>query len=626
MPGKNKNINLAILHDFLSRAEQAGISPEQIKRIRNYFDSDRHLLHLNRCPDIIHVMEFITGLREDYPPDTEKLAEDLDGREFIKILNSLDQWTNVDERIFRILSLEEIWPEEEDSFFYKARKDIMNNPSEDIYSLLVERLSEKGYSKEEVFSKAMEYIGWSVTGNDGQATSLGRFVLGKDMKAMTAMAVKAGITDDIAELYIVNAPEKFQKDKGLFYQCAKNDKETSVTHIIELLLKKDPAAYKEDVLFLIDSLKEPYTVFIAAFLLLKYYPDTMKDPAYKLGEKAAIEILPAENDKHINDKLEFAAGFRWLKFRIIDWLLSNFGMEAKKIITTYREENTALRLEYYELVARHLGEESLDILVEGLLKNFNEKSIYGNIDYKAYVKKLLSLITPHDYSRFRDKIESHFAGISNKKAQELVSKALKQKADRRPKPQDFSHDNRWLFDEFAADTEKELLKKILPWQKKNTYPVQSIDFYMDEDSFEEGSYGIQKVNVLCEDGTAGTFMCTHACDWLYHILLSFRTDHNYDDDMLNIMSTSRIPLAVLVHELLKMADSISSKLEESGGTTKKIRNTFYIYHDTYGTLKEFEQNIKRDMQNLFTDEKSAADFTYRCYSDPKKQQWLMEQC
>ncbi len=528
--------NKKAIADLYRNIQNTDVSSGQLSRIQNYIKEDNiiYKYRFSEVQDILHVLGYVAGLKDDYPKD---ITKKLDGFDFMKIFNPLNKWSQTDVRLLTVLSDMKTWKKQKKNFYRRFRDEILNKPDKNIYSLLLEKLIDAGFDEKKVLKQSLKFNSPALVSKSGIISSFGRYVLNEKTSEVISLSKKLGRLNQVVRLFLTGTPGKFDENAEIIIEDAKSDGDSGIVYLLGTLLEAKKEPFLTDVIALTKNFKDPFYKFSTAFYLMKYVPEQYRDYAFKLGKEVSMEVLGKDEDNIISLAF-FADGFDSFKLRIADWMLKNFGKESKEFVAKYKEKNDAVRLKYYILLIDYLGEDSLDLLVRGLLYRTDK-------NYKRDVKTMISMISLYDHSAYNDKIEKSYAKVKDPQIKKIIANAIKpKKASKKSSKvkKDFP-EKRWLFDELATGIVKSLAEEIKEKKKAFTSPVQTITAFMDEEGILDMiSWGIDKIEFTLENGKTLKFAIY---DQLYDagVLDAFIKKYNYDYDTFNWGDTFRLPFS-----------------------------------------------------------------------------------
>lgn len=307
----------------------AGAEPLRLAALRGHYASEL-------AGEVPEGEEFLSWCRYilgavDAIPETSQLFRSGSVDAFIQAVLAIDgAWHTIDDRIVDCLV-------RDTDVRKRALVDLCERAEEvNAMPALLARLALHAIREGEVhfarFRRA-EFV------REGVPTPYGAFVLAQEPAWAIARAEETGSATPLAELYLAHAPERFTSHRKALLSALR----TPIDHAFFLgaLGRHRGTIAAEDLETILASLGNPNANaiphFVAAFHLRRDFP-AWSDRAFEVAAGFAEDVLCAKKDPFLDATYDYANGHRSLKPRLIEWLLTNYGARAKKLVAAYEEE------------------------------------------------------------------------------------------------------------------------------------------------------------------------------------------------------------------------------------------------------------------------------------------------
>jgi hypothetical protein len=358
------------------------------------------------------IVQFITGKTNVMPPQRR---EDTYG--FSSLPDALaapDAWTFVDRRIIKFIASRAFYyrqPEHtyftgyHDEFFGWFKKRIAaETDAAPAWPRVADALLDAGLDADALLRSSLRELDEHIARPDGTPTSYGAWLLAQTrdparLASIMAMAGEYdGVRSGIVGLLIRNDLALFAKvaDKLLVLEASESGEVHLPHEAYAQLCAVDPDKYAPVVL---DALAKTTcigcTAEVAKILAERCGPGRRA----KAREVAVATLAGISDRRNKEDRL-------WFTFdgkigdgvaHYVDWMAGAFGTDVKDAIFGFAENTKVFDLDVAEAIARHLGQDGVDALAEGL-----NMTVDGN-DLAAHYRRMFAMLAPLDWSKYHAK-------------------------------------------------------------------------------------------------------------------------------------------------------------------------------------------------------------------------------
>ncbi|HEY5936742.1 MAG TPA: hypothetical protein VIU61_18970, partial [Kofleriaceae bacterium] len=389
--------------------------------------------------------------------------------------------------------------------------------------------------------------------------------------------------------------------------------------LAEVMLEADAKRYEKQAVALMAKLTDPVPAVLSARNLERFFPGKYRADVKRLllatikGESSSFLYDDSATDTH-----EVVYKMAW----------KVLGEEAFEIWNVYKEENDALRLDFFATIAKQAKAKALPWLIEGLVYPKDPKTEYGGINHAKYVQRMLEILKPYDLAPYRERIAKVFAKNTNKKIREQIDRVLgtaKAVKGKKAKTKPLAGKDGFRFEAYAAAVTKAALaaakKEALP------SPIERVKL--------GGMQGEVQLNWLLIEGVGEPVQIQLAVPRSklpLHVdlsggeqpLASFAKRHGLEDDEIPRWGDMyKLPWCVLLHEQILAAEAIAAGLAKQGHKLAKRCKVGVGEDDNFWeSTKSFERMARSEVTAM--PEVQQADFAAVCFEDPKKQRWLLK--
>ncbi|MFZ5442218.1 MAG: hypothetical protein ACOZQL_19575 [Myxococcota bacterium] len=468
-------------------------------------------------------------------------------------------------------------------------------PAEPIFEEAQELFRARGLWKreEDVIASLMGHLAGHLT-DDGQLTSTGRWLLAQlDANADRVLRL-AG--EDVARLYrLLLAHRRPLFDRLLPTLQPKEDHQRSF--LAEVLLDADAQGYEQAAVALMAGLKEPIPMVLSARNLVKHFAGK-----YRARVK---ELLAATlREKDVSFLFEGSSS----STREVAWRLAWKALEADEAVElwkTYEEENDAVRLHFYEQIAKWAKAKALPLLIDGLVYPKDPKVEYGFLNHAKYVSRMVALVKPFDLTPYLPRIEQAFAKNTNRKIREDID-ALLGKSKQRPrgakavKPP--SGKQGYRFDVYAATVVKAALAATKRTKQPLPSPIECVKLGGMQGQIRLETLILEGVGetVTLELSVPKTRVPEHCEEVDGALLQRFAARHGLEpDEVPRWGDLFELPWCALLAVQIEAAGEVAAGLKKQGHTLSKRCKVGVGEDDNFfDSAESFYRMTKRELDGL----------------------------
>lgn len=388
------------------------------------------------------------------------------------------------------------------------------------------------------------------------------------------------------------------------------------------MLKTDPGKYEGAALQLLSGLEAPIPAAQAALILEHHLPGKHREVLRSL----LFTAIRADRKSFWDDQHEQHDTYAV----VVDLAWPALGEGAFELWKEYREENDAIRLDFYEVIENQAGEKALPWLVEGLLYPKDPKVEYGYLTHAKYVARIAKLLRKYDLAPYRERIEKAFAGAEDRRIRQEIDALLGKRPAAAPaRKAAFDPMKGYGFDRYAAALVKNALAAVKKRARKLPSPIGEVKLTGRDDG------DIALSCILLEGGgeeAAIEFALPRAeipshidlCEEEDRVLPRFAKLHGLErgGDLPAWGDDYQLPSCVLTHEHIAAARAIAAGMREMGLELGEDCRVGVGGHDSFEDELEHYAALAREGV-LGLPEDQQADFAALCFVDPGKQAWLL---
>ncbi len=396
---------ILIEDDLPDNAAELGKAAKE--RFENFARACRKKSHSSdMLPKLI---AFFTGKTNELPPIRR---DDHYGFSHLpEHLAKFEDWTFIDRRILRYLAGPAFYYRQPGHDYYTGyyeelygwlKPQLEAETSGDLWGQIDAALREGGVDSELILRSSLKELDERMLREDGSPTSYGRWVIAQadsQIDVIGKMGEKyGGVRDGVIGLFVKHAFDKFAKiaDKLLALEPNKDGDIHAPTGAYDKLCAVDPVKYTPMVLEGIAKAPCLSCQAELAKILAERCGPTHRAKACDVAI-AALALLSDRKNKEEQLWFPFDGRYGDSSSAYIDFVLRNFKSEAKEAIFKFTEDTKIFDLDVAEVIARHLGQEGIDALAEGLNMTFDDDSI------APHFRRMFAMLAPLDWSSYREK-------------------------------------------------------------------------------------------------------------------------------------------------------------------------------------------------------------------------------
>jgi predicted DNA-binding WGR domain protein/Leucine-rich repeat (LRR) protein len=357
------------------------------------------------------MIPFLTGRTNDIP-----FAKTDDVYYFSNITDvfaPFKEWTFIDNRVLAYLT-QEAWSfkKDEDGYhkhFYRwLKNEISNNDFTGLFTSVFAILKNNGISENLILTQSLKEMSECAQTTNGEVSSYGQFLISM-MNSKMDLILKAAkeywkVKENIIDLFMKHKEKEFEQHIPQLIEIDKYKGSDGNLHIeysvLETLCKVNPGKYESNIVDLIAQSDCASCIAESARLLKEYYGDTYRKYVFEIVGKTFEHISSSKNKAEQNYEFSWSLGERYSDGtpQYIEWVLKNYGKEARKIVFDYVNNTKVLDLDVIQVVVGHLGQEAVDVAAEALNMTIKNNNI------AAHYRQLFGMLTGLDYSKYYDKV------------------------------------------------------------------------------------------------------------------------------------------------------------------------------------------------------------------------------
>lgn len=355
-----------------------------------------------------NLVALITGKSDEVPParsqDVYFFAD------FAKVFAPFRSWTFVEERLLAYLA-QEAWSTKKgkdgyhESFFRWLKEQVTNNDSDGLAEAVIAKLAAAGIPKDALLPQSLKKMGACIVRSEGEPSSYGRLLLTAN-KAELQVILAAAKDDETTKKNVVSLFLRHREDALADHlpELIGIEKSKSGSHVphetIESLCKIRPEQCES---LIIDYLPQVDCLSCRAELgriLLEHFGPKHRERVLEIAKETLTQISERKNKDKGDYDFSWSEGESYSDGtpQYIEWVLRQFGDQARQLVFTYVEATKVLDLDITNVALRYLGQAAVDIAGEALHVTI------GSNDQAAHYRKLFSALAGLDYSRHLDRV------------------------------------------------------------------------------------------------------------------------------------------------------------------------------------------------------------------------------
>jgi hypothetical protein len=275
-------------------------------------------------------------------------------------------------------------------------------PGGDLFTRIVDLIRSPDLDDELILRSSLRELDEEMMLEDGSPTSYGRWLIDQAATRIEVIgemgATYSGVRDGVIGLFVKHAFDQFAKiaDKLLSLD-PDDDGEIHAPHgAYDKLCAVDPVKYTPMVLDAVDKAKCLACQAELAKILTERCGPAHRARAFEVAT-GALALLSERKNQDGSLWFPFDGRYGDSSSAYVDFVLRNFGREAKDAIFKFAENTKVFDLDVAEVIARYLGQDGIDALAEGLNMSFDDDSI------APHFRRMFAMLAPLEWSKYRDK-------------------------------------------------------------------------------------------------------------------------------------------------------------------------------------------------------------------------------
>jgi hypothetical protein len=353
------------------------------------------------------LLAYMKGEGNVVPPSDLSDTEELGG--IVDVLSPYSEWTFVDRRILAFIT--------QDAWRYKnPGYDYFRGYDDRLYRWLKEQVEQEpegstlfrdvateilpyGIAEETLLQGALEELHEVVLRGDGTPTSFGNYLIARAPKLEDFfLAQKYARREALVGLLLRHARDTFMRiGDRLLSIGPDSDGDIHVPYdALDQACAVEPARFEALILSALEQTNCDGCRGDTARVLAKHYPKH-RDKALAIA-KRTLAIITDRKNKEERYNYPFSLGERWGDGAgaFIGWALQTFGADIHADVQTFVEETKVFDIDVAEVVAKALGQKSVDMLAEGLKMSFDDD------DIAPHFRRMFAMLAPLDWSKYHD--------------------------------------------------------------------------------------------------------------------------------------------------------------------------------------------------------------------------------
>jgi predicted hydrolase (HD superfamily) len=357
-----------------------------------------------------------------------------------EMLERPENWTAFDHRLLSFITSTNYWKNQSgnrrsfyndgfsNEFFQWLMRQVDAEQGRQTVEAAANGLKPYGITEVEVLEGLLTNIsyGEGFVHTDGSLNSAGLFTLAQAPQQFKQIQQWLNNREELfIEILLQHNPalaEQYLKD---ILSIRKDDEGEKMIYLpsVEALLKKDAVRYEEPILKALEKVTSPSCRFAISRFLTEYFPEKYQSKALQY----AYEYLDGLRRQMVEKGASFRAQHRWdpktnqytsALNEQIDYILTQEGLKAREYLHELMKYYQNVDEDVLETIVRHLGQEGLELLMEGLKVDINQS--YSG---PSYYRKFFALLSKLDYSAYYPQIWA-LAKHKSKKMREMAAVTL----------------------------------------------------------------------------------------------------------------------------------------------------------------------------------------------------------
>ena len=359
------------------------------------------------------ILNYITGETNAIPQLSRKNVKRFE--EIKDILSPFNEWTLIDERVFKIMASKEVWywqKIEKDSryemgfheeFFEWIRHEIYSGRDDGLFQKLLPYFNEMNIKEEQLVRHCLTETHACLIDDDKKPTSIGTYLLNQYPKHFILMLeITNGYIyeDSLFELLINNKLSEVEKHIPELLKKEPNKKGVihAPNYALELLFKINASKYEQYLLPAFEKTNCEQCRANMARLMTEYFGGKYKDTTFKVA-KDTLKMISEQKNADPSYYFPYCIGERHRDGtpQFIEWLAKTYKTDAKDIILEYVDNTKILDINVIEKAARYIKQDAVDIIGEALNMKLNN-------NLKNHYQRVYAMLAPLDFSKYHEKI------------------------------------------------------------------------------------------------------------------------------------------------------------------------------------------------------------------------------
>ncbi len=356
---------------------------------------------------LVKVLAFLRGQTNDVP--LPALDDERDLASIVDVLAPYAEWSFVDRRVLAFIT-QDAWrfkqPGQDyfsgfDEHVYRWLEPQVKEGDDQVFAKVAAELVALGVDEDSIIEGALYRMEGGVLREDGSPTSFGKYLIdiAPAKEALLVRQDRSSVKEAIIGLLVRHAPKVFAKigDK-LLVIAPDEDGEIHVPYeALGHACAVDPARYEKLLLEGIEKTNCDPCRAEAARVLVMRYPQH-RELALETTRRTLARISERKN-KEERFSFYWSGGERWSDgaANYVDWALKTFGKDVHANVHKLVDDTKVFDVDIAEVVAKALGQSSVDMLAEGLDMNFDDD------DIAPHFRRMFALLAPLDWSKYYDK-------------------------------------------------------------------------------------------------------------------------------------------------------------------------------------------------------------------------------
>ena len=401
---------------LIEKAIVEGDLPEDaaaiVKAAKERFDAfERACRKKSHARDMLpKLIAFFSGKTNEVPPIRR---DDKYGFSHLpEHLAKFENWTFIDRRMVRYIAGPAFYYRQPGHDYYTGyyeelygwlKPQLEAEPADsDLFARVVDAIKNQDVDEELILRSSLRELAEQMLREDGSPTSYGRWLIEQAatrLDVIGEMGAKYGsVRDGVTGLLVKHAFDQFAKiaDKLLSLD-PDDDGDVHAPHgAYDKLCAIDPAKYTPMVLEAVDKAKCLACQAELAKILAERCGPSQRATAFEVATNA-LTLLSERHNKEDRIWFPFDGRYGDSSAAYVDFVLRNFGREAKDAIFKYTEGTKRFDLDVAEVIAKYIGQDGIEALAEGLNMSFDDDSI------APHFRRMFAMLAPLDWSKYRDK-------------------------------------------------------------------------------------------------------------------------------------------------------------------------------------------------------------------------------